>query len=290
MQYKKRELTPEEFRKMQLLELDMLVEFDRLCQEHGINYVIFGGTMLGAVRHKGYIPWDDDADIAMLREDYEKFKTVCNQLNKDICYFQDHTTDKMYRWGYGKLRRTGTTYIRVGQEHLKCLTGVFVDIFPMDDVPKSLPLQILQDRYCYCLRKILWSEVAKHQTHGLKKLWFSMLSHIPTKRVFHWLTVYTRRSSNASSNRVRCLLFPATGTLYVKNPTRERYSMPKSWFTQRARYEFEKQQLYGTRDYDSALSYIYRDYMKLPPENKREQHSPVSYIDFGNVEPINLSE
>ena len=77
MQYKKRELTPEEFRKMQLLELDMLVEFDRLCQEHGINYVILGGTMLGAVRHKGYIPWDDDADIAMLREDYEKFKTVC---------------------------------------------------------------------------------------------------------------------------------------------------------------------------------------------------------------------
>ena len=117
-----------------------------------------------------------------------------------------------------------------------------------------------------------------------------MLSHIPTDGVFRLLSVYTRRSSNASGNRVRCLLFPATGTLYVKNPLRERYSMPKSWFTERTRYEFEHQQLYGTQDYDSALRYIYRDYMKLPPEDKREQHSPVSYIDFGNVEPIYLTE
>lgn len=59
----------EDFRRMQLLKLDMLVEFDRVCRAHGIAYTIFGGTLLGAVRHKGYIPWDDDADIAMLREE-----------------------------------------------------------------------------------------------------------------------------------------------------------------------------------------------------------------------------
>ena len=147
-------LTPEEFRKMQLLELEMLKDFDRLCTEHNIRYTIFGGTLLGAVRHKGYIPWDDDADIAMLREDYEKFKKVAHLLNQDICYFQDHTTDPEYRWGYGKLRRTGTTFIRVGQEHLKCKTGVFVDVFPMDDIPKSTIGQIANDIYSCCLRKI----------------------------------------------------------------------------------------------------------------------------------------
>ena len=114
------ELTPEQIRTMQLLELDMLKELDRVCRENGIMYTIFGGTLLGAVRHKGFIPWDDDADVCMLRGEYEKFKRVANQLNPEICFFQDHTTDPEYRWGYGKLRRTGTTYIRAGLEHIKC--------------------------------------------------------------------------------------------------------------------------------------------------------------------------
>ena len=130
---KAKELSPAQFRKMQLTELDMLVDFDRVCRKNDINYVLFGGSLLGAVRHKGYIPWDDDADIAMLRQDYDKFKAIApKELTSTICYFQDHDTDPFYRWGYGKLRRTGTEYIRVGQEHLKCKTGIFVDVFPRD--------------------------------------------------------------------------------------------------------------------------------------------------------------
>ncbi len=79
-----------DFRKMQLLQLDMLVELDRICRKNNIIYQIWGGTQLGAVRHKGYIPWDDDADVVMLREEYEKFRAVADQLNPKICFFQDH--------------------------------------------------------------------------------------------------------------------------------------------------------------------------------------------------------
>lgn len=107
-------LTQKDLRKMQLLQLDMLIEMDRVCRENGITYVITSGTLLGAVRNQGYIPWDDDADINMLREDYERFKKVAHQMNPDICFFQDHSTDHDYRWGYGKIRRTGTTYVRTG--------------------------------------------------------------------------------------------------------------------------------------------------------------------------------
>ena len=166
-----KELTPEQFRKIQLTELDMLVEFDRVCRKHNIKYVLFGGSLLGAVRHKGYIPWDDDADIGMLREDYNKFKKYANEMDAKVCYFQDHDTDSEYRWGYGKLRRTDTVYVRVGQEHLKCKTGIFVDVFPMDDVPKSVIGQIIQDKKVFCLRKVLWSEVAKKNTKGFMRLW-----------------------------------------------------------------------------------------------------------------------
>jgi len=275
-----KELTPEQFRKMQLTELDMLVEFDRVCRAHNINYVLFGGSLLGAVRHKGYIPWDDDADIGMLREDYDAFKRVANEMDKSLCYFQDHDTDPEYRWGYGKLRRTNTVYVRVGQEHLKSKTGIFVDVFPMDDVPKSVLGQVLQDRIVYCLRKILWSEVARVNTNGLKKIWFSALSKIPVNWVFNGLNIFAKKSRNDSINRVRCLAFPATGTLYKKNPLKERYSMPKDWFTSRCEYDFEGKKLFSSRDYDTVLSYIYGDYMELPPEDKREQHSPFSVIRF----------
>lgn len=281
---KAKELTPGQFRKMQLTELDMLVEFDAVCRKHGINYVLFGGSLLGAVRHKGYIPWDDDADIGMLREDYEAFKKVAGEMNPSICYFQDHDTDPEYRWGYGKLRRTNTVYIRVGQEHLKSKTGIFVDVFPMDDVPKSVLGQIIQDRKVYCLRKILWSEVAKVNSNGFWKIWFTMLSKIPVELVFYSLDKFAAKSRNDSTNRVRCLAFPATGTLYKKNPLSIRYSMPKEWFTNRSEYEFEGKKLYSSKDYDTVLSYIYGDYMKLPPEDKREQHSPFSVIKFQDEE------
>ena len=281
MEIKNRELNPAEFRKMQLLELDMLVDFDRVCNEQNIKYVIFSGTMLGAIRHKGYIPWDDDADIAMLREDYEKFKTVANNLNPDICFFQDHTTDPDYRWGYGKLRRTGTTYIRKGQEHLKCQTGIFVDIFPLDDVPHSLIGQMIQDFYCFCCRKILWSEVGKKTYGGIKGLWFSLLSLIPTKTVFSLLNVYIRKSSNSTNNKVRMLCFTSMGKLYYKHSIKDRYGMDKKWYLDRQRYLFENKELWGSKDYDGVLKYIFGDYMTPPPEDKRECHSPFSTIDFG---------
>lgn len=275
-------LTPEDFRRMQLVQLELLVDFDRVCRKHSIDYVISSGTMLGAVRHKGYIPWDDDADIMMLREDYEKFKTVMNDLNPAICFFQDHTTDPEYRWGYGKLRKTGTEYVRIGQEHLKCKTGIFVDIFPYDDVPKTIIRQLFQDAYCFCCRKILWSEVGKRVCSGFVKYWYRLLSHIPSKTVFRLLSYYTKRSDKMSSNRVRILCFPSIGKLYYKHPIKERFGIVKEWFTDRSEYEFEGKKLMGTKDYDAVLKYWYGDYMTPPPEEKRVQHSACSYIDFGD--------
>lgn len=267
-----RQLTDEELRKMQLLQVDMIAELDRVCRKYDIKYVLYGGTMLGAIRHNGYIPWDDDADLAMLREDYEKFKQVAHELNPDICFFQDSDTDKYYRWGYAKLRRTNTEFIRSGQEHLKCKTGVFIDIFPLDDIPKFLPFQMLQDFYCYCLRKIAWSEVGKVQKKGFKKVWFKLLSKIPMSFVLRCQKSLHKKSSNSSPNRVTCLLFPSLGKFYFKAPLKERYGMPKKWFLEREEYDFEGKRFYGIKDYDAFLQYEYRDYMTIPPESERKKH------------------
>ena len=195
-------------RRLQLVQLELLVELDRVCRKCGIRYLMDGGTMIGAIRHNGFIPWDDDIDVAMLREDYEKFKTVLGEL-KPQYFFQDHTTDASYRWGYGKLRKVGTSLIRKGQEHIKCRDGVFIDIFPYDDIPKLRVLQILQDWYLFCLRKILWSEVGKVVCKGLKGKWFLLLSRLPTSWVFDQIAAMAAKSSNTSVNKVRILMFPA---------------------------------------------------------------------------------
>lgn len=276
------QIGPDDFRRMQLLELEMLVEFDRVCRDNNIAYTIFGGTLLGAVRHKGFIPWDDDADVAMLRDDYERFRLVADQMDSGICFFQDHLNDPEYRWGYGKLRRTGTEYVRVGQEHLKCKNGVFVDVFPMDDVPISVPGQIIQDCFCTVLRKILWSEVGKlnpNTSMPMRKL-YSLMSNVDTKTVFDITRRIEKKSDYNSRNRVRVLLFPPTGTLYRRNPMSLRYAMPKEWFKNVIEYDFEGVKLFGTREYDAILTYIYGDYMTIPPESERGQHSPVSSYSF----------
>lgn len=272
-----------DFRKMQLLQLDMLVELDRVCRNNNITYQIWGGTQLGAVRHHGYIPWDDDADVVMLREEYEKFRAVADQLNPEICFFQDHDNDPEYRWGYGKLRRTGTKYIRLGQEHIKCKTGLFVDILPLDDIPISTIGQMLQDFHCFCVRKILWSEVGKFNNNVFLRIWYTILSKIPVDIAFKQLDRYIKKSCNKTPNKVRTLCFTSIGKLYYKHPIEERYGMPKRWFLNTKEFEFEGRKLIGLADYDEYLRFSYGDYMKLPPVEARGQHAPVSDYDFGGL-------
>ena len=125
-------MTSEELRAVQLVELELLCEVDRICRKCGITYRIVAGTLLGAVRHGGFIPWDDDADVAFLREEYEQFRAVCEtELDTSRFYFQDHRNTLGYRWGYGKLRRKGTEFIRLNQEHMPYEQGILLICFLM---------------------------------------------------------------------------------------------------------------------------------------------------------------
>ena len=132
-------MSSDELRAVQLTELELLCEVDRICRKCGITYRIVAGTLLGAVRHGGFIPWDDDADVAFLREEYEQFRSACEtELDTSRFYFQDHRNTPGYRWGYGKLRRKGAELIRLNQEHMPYEQGIFIDLFPVDNVQDNI--------------------------------------------------------------------------------------------------------------------------------------------------------
>ncbi len=114
--------------------LDILIEVDRVCKKHNIRYVLDSGTLLGAVRHKGFIPWDDDIDIAMLREDYDKFCKVANEELNQPYYFEYDAMNKQFPNIFGKVFDTSTRYVQKNAAHLDAPQNIWLDIFPVDNV------------------------------------------------------------------------------------------------------------------------------------------------------------
>lgn len=257
-------------RQLQMIQLEMLVEVDRICMKHEIHYNIIAGTLLGAIRHKGYIPWDDDADIALLRPEYERFRKACEtDLDHLRFIFQDHRNTKGYRWGYGKLRRKHTLFLREYQEHLPYMQGVFIDIFPLDGIPDNYCLRSIKNFECFCVRKILWSKVGKIAE---KKFWkrqvYKLLEKIPEKYVFDYYHKMIQKANQKNTKMVRILMFPT--------PNNE-YGYYRNWYENSTGVEFEGNVLQGIKDYNNYLGFKFGDYMKLPPLEERKIH-PVSKI------------
>lgn len=270
---------------MQLLQLGMMEEFDRVCRKHDIKYFISYGTLLGAVRHKGYIPWDDDGDICLLRNDYEKFREVAHELDSNICFFQDHTTDPAYRWGYAKIRRVNTVYIRQGQEHMSYHTGVCIDIFPLDGMPHSTAGMLFHDFRYFCLRKITYSEVGKCSVSEKApvRMIYKALSRIPIDWVFKRAEKMGEEYRDDEDGLVRPWAYPSIGRDFPERPIRGQMGLPRKYLKERREYLFEGDLFWGPADYDSVLTYCYGDYMTPPPEDKRCPQVAVSYIDFSGA-------
>lgn len=257
-------------RKLQLVELELLKEIDRICGKYGIRYNIIAGTMLGAVRHKGFIPWDDDADVAMLRPEYERFRSACEtELDSRKFYFQDQRNTPGYRWGYGKLRMRNTLFLREFQEDMPYEQGIFLDIFPMDNIPDNYIQRTLHNIQCFCIRKIFWSQVGKRADRSrVKRIVYGLLSMIPEKTIKNYYWNFIKNGNRKETENVRMLMFPS--------PSKD-FGYPRKWYQELALYEFEGMMLPGAADYDSYLCRCYGDYMALPPEEKRKVH-PVSAI------------
>ena len=200
------EITPTELRKIQLLQLEILKEVDRICRKHHIKYTLCGGSLLGAIRHKGFIPWDDDVDISMLRGEYDRFLRVCKkELDPEKYFVQTVDTDPEYRWIYGKIILKGTTYVRAGQESIKSNNGIFIDIFPRDGMSSNVIIGWIQTKCAYLLRKIMYSPVgAVNSKSKLNRQVFRLLRRIKKQDALKILSFIQKLNFNKKTRIVRC--------------------------------------------------------------------------------------
>lgn len=269
-----KEMTPEELRRMQLIQLELLKELDRVCRSHGIKYILDGGTLLGAVRHGMFIPWDDDIDVRMLRSEYEKFAQVAqHDLNSGI-FFQSYKTDKGYPWLYSKLRKNGTSAVRVGQEKLNMHSGVFIDIFPCDGIPNNRLCQAIQKQLAFLCRKILYSHVARELSGSWTgKMFWTAVSWIPPKAAYLISECLSKVFDEKKCSLVGCLGL---------HGAEESVGFPREWFTDLVELSFEGHYFWAPKNWNELLRCYYGDnYMTPPPVEQQKAHNLLSSLDLG---------
>ena len=247
--------------------LELLWEFDRICKKHNIPYVVFCGTALGAVRHKGFIPWDDDLDVSMLRADYERFLKVAPDELKEEYYLQAEFTEH-WNMHFSKLRKNNTTFLeKYHPKDKKTHQGIYIDIFPCDNAAEKEWVRKLQ---FYASRVALANTIYKRgyeTTSKKKKLFMALCSMLPVKP-FHRFAMGRKYSES------QCVHTFLSCTSRYKKGVYQR-----TWFTQTTELDFENMKVPVAENYDELLTVLYGDYMKLPSEEERKVKEHAILID-----------
>lgn len=265
-----------DLRTLQRCILDIALEFRRICEKYELNYFLIGGTLLGAVRHEGFIPWDDDMDVGMLRADYEKFLEVCpRELGEDF-FLQTHETDEGYAFGYAKIRLNGTTLAEDYALGSKQHNGIFLDIFPYDDMPVGKAGQKLHYLLYKCVK---WAALGKND-YDFKE---------PKKRRFaKWMSILFFPFSKTRLMKLEekiCKLFDsgkAENCINLGGAYQYREYTRKENLTTLTKLSFEGYEFSVPSDYNDLLSRMYGDYMQLPPVEKRGIQHRMVEMDIGD--------
>lgn len=246
----------------------LLEEFDRVCKALDIPYILFAGTMLGAVRHKGFIPWDDDLDVLMLREDYERFMEQAPEVLEQERFFLQKEFSEHWPMFFSKLRLNNTTCLeKFHPKDNKLHQGVYMDIFPCDNAFKSSFGKKMQ----FIASKIVIAKALDkrgYETKSLfKKLFMKICRLLPMKPCHSFVKGGRRDSEQVHS-------FLAAAKSYKKN------IYPREYITRRVKLDFENKRYPVSAEYDKLLRILYDDYMTLPPPEMREAKRHVVLVDL----------
>lgn len=257
-----------DIRPLQLRILDILVAFDEVCRKHNLRYYLWAGTMLGAVRHGGFIPWDDDADVAMPREDYDLLIAHASEWLPTPLEMTSLESNKNFTGTYAKLIDSSTTIIE--RFDFMSVGGIYVDIFPIDGVPaNSLSADIYLRRFSF-LRKLAYFCNRNPYKHGKG---FSSLIPLAVQKLY---TNYELQSKGIAMMKK----YPYCQSEKVCDfDDGSKGVMPKEYIGTPTPIQFEGHTLMGVEMPDKYLSHKYGDYMTIPPGEKQRQHN-FYFLDY----------
>jgi len=266
-----------QLRRVQLFELEILRDVTRICEDNKLQYFLSGGTLLGAVRHKGFIPWDDDIDISMPRKDYEKFIQICKTQMESKYFLQCNETDPTYWLPFIKVRKNGTVFEEESIISIDAHKGFFVDIFPLDNANKETSfLQRIQGSISKNIAKIVNHKrgivfLPKKPGWKLKRILSLMMPFS-----INFLTKLQQKIMGWNKND-KAPYFTSIGSRYdlIKQ------TIPKNKFLPNTYVEFEGRFFRAPNDWDYVLKRIYGAYMSIPLKENRQNHKPVRII-FGD--------
>lgn len=248
--------------------LKILDVFDGLCKEHGINYSLSAGTLLGAIRHHGFIPWDDDIDVMMTREQYNKLLKIDNKDYPDGFFLQTYKTDRKYLNGFAKLINKKVPAFIKETEHMDIVHGLDIDIFPMDRCPERYICSIFD------LFKLSLCSAAKYSVLDqscnsiLKKISRSFFSAVVRYTGTYRINVFEEKIKTKYNSKK----YNASFMSYDSKPPykwRATDIIPYSIFDEYVYLDFEGKKYEAIKNYELYLTLTYGDYMQLPPEEKR---------------------
>lgn len=251
-------------------ELDILIALHNLCEELQLRYSLSGGTLLGAVRHKGFIPWDDDVDICMPRPDYNRLVEYC-RTHETPFQWLSYETDERYGYLFAKAMDKDTVLVEEVGNPRGIEMGVYVDVFPLDGLGDSPEQAARTFRATRFERELLvaanWKRFFRSKTHA----WY----YEPFRFAFFLLSrfVSTPRLIARIQKKAACIPFDSSryaGSLC--GVYRNREIVQTSVFSQYTDMPFEGHSFKALQAYDTYLTSLYGDYMQLPPEEKRVTH------------------
>lgn len=253
----------------QQLLLEMLKDLDVVCKHHGIHYQLFSGTALGAVRHHGFIPWDDDLDVVMLREDYERFFNEAAPDFDDTIYYVQREFTEHWPMQFSKLRRNGTACMeKFRPKDPEMHQGVYLDIFPCDELSDRAITRWLQ----FVAAKIVISKslyARGYETNSLAKKLFLQCCRLLPREPFRLFAV--RRSDKGSA---MVHTFFGAGSKYKKN------IYDRTWFTETVMLPFEDGEYPVSAHYDALLTKLYGDYHRIPTLEERKVKEHLAVLDL----------